>query len=47
LSREEVDVKGNVVHDIDSENDNELQRAIHVSREDEQYARRVQEHDER
>jgi hypothetical protein len=41
LLREEVAVEGNVVHDIDSENNKELQCAIHVSREEEQYARRV------
>jgi hypothetical protein len=30
-----------VVHNIDSENDEELQRAIHLSREEAQYAQRV------
>jgi hypothetical protein len=47
LLREEVAAEGNVVHDIDSENDEELQRVIHVSREDNQYARRVREQDGR
>jgi hypothetical protein len=39
LIREEVATDGNAVHDIDSENDEELQRAIHVSREEAQYVR--------
>jgi hypothetical protein len=30
-----------VVHNIDSDNDEELQRAIHLSREETQYAQRV------
>jgi hypothetical protein len=30
-----------VVHNIDSDNDEELQRAIHLSREEAQYAQRV------
>jgi flavin-dependent dehydrogenase len=38
LLREEVVAEGNVVHDIDSDNDEELQCAIHVSREEVQYA---------
>jgi hypothetical protein len=41
LLREEIAVKGNVAHNIDSNNDEELQRAIHISREEAQYARRV------
>jgi hypothetical protein len=39
LLREEVVAEGNVIHDIDSNNDEELQCAIHVSREEVQYAR--------
>jgi hypothetical protein len=39
LLREEVAAEGNVVDDIDSENNEELQHAIHVSRDEEQYAR--------
>jgi hypothetical protein len=39
LLREEVAAKGNVVHNIDSNNDDELQRVIHISREEAQYAR--------
>jgi hypothetical protein len=38
LLREEVTVGGNVVHDIDSNNDEELQHVIHLSREEAQYA---------
>jgi hypothetical protein len=34
---------GNVVHDIDSKNDEKLQRAIHVSKEEEQYVSIVRE----
>jgi hypothetical protein len=30
-----------VIHNIDLDNDEELQRAIHLSREEVQYARRV------
>jgi hypothetical protein len=41
LLREEVAIEGNVVHDIDLDNDEELQRAIHLSREEAQYAWRV------
>jgi hypothetical protein len=41
LLREEIAVEGNVAHNIDSDNDEELQRAIHLSREEAQYARRV------
>jgi hypothetical protein len=41
MLREEVAADGNVVHNIDSNNDEELQRAIHISREGEQYAQRV------
>jgi hypothetical protein len=41
LLREEVIVEENVVHDIDSDNYEELQCAIHLSREEAQYARRV------
>jgi hypothetical protein len=41
LLREEVATEGNVVHDINSDNDKELQRAIHLSREEAQYVRRV------
>jgi hypothetical protein len=41
LLREEVATQGNVVHNIDSDNNEELQRAIHISREEAQYARRV------
>jgi hypothetical protein len=39
----EVGAEGNVVHDIDLENDEELQCTIHVSREEAQYAWRVRE----
>jgi hypothetical protein len=46
LLREEVAVEGNVVRNIDSNNDDELQRAIHLSREETQYAQRVQHQDE-
>jgi hypothetical protein len=42
LLRKEVAAKGNVVHNIDSDNDEELQHAIHLSREEAQYAQRVQ-----
>jgi hypothetical protein len=38
LLREEVATEWNVVHNIDSANDEELQRAIHLSREEAQYA---------
>jgi hypothetical protein len=38
LLREEVAVEGNVVHDIDS-NDEELQHALHASREEAQRER--------
>jgi hypothetical protein len=41
MLREEVATEGNVVHDIDSNNNEELQHAIHVSREEAQYAQRV------
>jgi hypothetical protein len=30
-----------MIHNIDSDNDEELQRAIHLSREDAQYAQRI------
>jgi hypothetical protein len=43
LLREEVATEGNVVHDIDSDNDDELQCAIHISRELAQCAQRVRE----
>jgi hypothetical protein len=38
MVREEVAAEGNVVHNIDSDNDEELQRTIHLSREEVQYA---------
>jgi hypothetical protein len=38
MLREEVAAEGNVVHNIDSNNDEELQLAIHLSREEAQYA---------
>jgi hypothetical protein len=41
LLREEVATEGNVVHNIDSDNDEELECAIHLSREEVQYVRRV------
>jgi hypothetical protein len=41
LLREEVATEGNVVHNIYSDNDEELQRAIYLSREEEQYAQQV------
>jgi hypothetical protein len=34
LLREEVAAEGNMVHNIDSDNDEELQRAIHLFREE-------------
>jgi hypothetical protein len=37
MLREEVAAEGNVVHNIDSDNDEKLQRAIHLSREEAQY----------
>jgi hypothetical protein len=42
LLREEVAAEGNVIHDIDSE-DEELQRALYASREEAQYARAARE----
>jgi hypothetical protein len=39
LLREKVAIKGDVAHNIDSDNDEELQRAIHLSRNEMQYAR--------
>jgi hypothetical protein len=36
MLQEEIAVKGNVVHNIDSDNDEELQHAIHLSREEAQ-----------
>jgi hypothetical protein len=44
LLREEVAAEGNVVHNIDSDNYEELQCAIHLSREEAQYAQRVRQH---
>jgi hypothetical protein len=41
MLREEVDAERNVIHNIDSDNDEELQRTIHLSREEAQYAHRV------
>jgi hypothetical protein len=41
LLREEVAAEGYVVHNIESDNDDELQRAIQLSREEVQYAQRV------
>jgi hypothetical protein len=41
MLREEVVDEGNVVHNIDSDNDEELQCAIHLSRDEAQYAQRV------
>jgi hypothetical protein len=38
LLREEVAAEENVVHNIDSGNNEELQRAIHLSRKETQYA---------
>jgi hypothetical protein len=38
MVREEVAAEGNVVYNIDSDNDEELQRTIHLSREEAQYA---------
>jgi hypothetical protein len=38
LLREEVATKGNVIHNIDSDNNEELQHVIHLSREEAQYA---------
>jgi hypothetical protein len=40
--REEVAAEGNVIHDIDSD-DEELQRALHASRKEEQFARATRE----
>jgi hypothetical protein len=42
--REEVAAEGNVVHNIDWDNDEELQCAIHLSREEAQYAQRVRQY---
>jgi hypothetical protein len=41
MLREEVATEGNAVHNIDFDNDEELQCAIHLSREEAQYAQRV------
>jgi hypothetical protein len=41
MLREEVAADGNVVHNINSDNDEELQCAIHLSRDEAQYAQRV------
>jgi hypothetical protein len=41
LLREEVIAERNVIHNIDSDNDEELQCTIHLSREGAQYAHRV------
>jgi hypothetical protein len=41
MLREEVAAEGNVIHNIDSDNDEELQCTIHLSREEVQYAQRV------
>jgi hypothetical protein len=41
LLREEVATERNVIHNIESDNDEKLQRAIHISTEEAQYARRV------
>jgi hypothetical protein len=41
ILREEVAAEGNVVHNINSDNDEKLQCAIHISREDAQYAQRI------
>jgi hypothetical protein len=41
MLQEEVVVEGNAVHNIDSHNDEKLQRAIHLFREEAQYAHRV------
>jgi hypothetical protein len=38
MLREEIATEGNVFHNIDLDNDEELQRAIHLSREEAQYA---------
>jgi hypothetical protein len=42
LLREDVATEGNVVHDIDSE-DEELQHALHASKEEAQFARAITE----
>jgi hypothetical protein len=34
MLREEVAAEGNVIHNIDSDNDEELQHVIHLSREE-------------
>jgi hypothetical protein len=41
LLRGEVASDGNVVHQVDSDNDEKLQQVLHASWEEEQYARRV------
>jgi hypothetical protein len=41
LLREEVATEGNVVHNIYSDDDDELQHAIYLSREETQYAQQV------
>ena len=43
LLREEAAAEGNTIHEIDSDNDEELQRALHASGEEEAYASRVRE----
>jgi hypothetical protein len=43
LLREKVALEGNVVHQVDSNNDEKLQWALHASQEEE-YARRVRHH---
>ena len=43
LLREEAAAEGNTVHEVDSDNDEELQAALHASRQEEEYARRVRE----
>jgi ribosomal protein RSM22 (predicted rRNA methylase) len=43
LLRDEVATEDNVIHDIDSD-DEELQHALHASREGEQFVRAAREH---
>lgn len=43
ILREEAAAEGNVEHDVDSDDDEDLQRGLHASRQEEEYARRVRE----
>ncbi|GJN01532.1 hypothetical protein PR202_ga18806 [Eleusine coracana subsp. coracana] len=41
LRQEEIAVEGNVIHDVDDDNDDELHAALRASREDAEYRRSV------